>query len=189
MWEINMTIQARPPKDTKHFSGLIRYSALTSRCKGQSELFKIAIDMKTAGLQEIFIVNAVRVALDCEGISDLMKLWEKESDKQEKEEIIADIQDMIDAYNQTDNEPLYIKFNDLDTIAHDIRAFKDSLLQIVIENGGISHLAQLTGIPQPSLSRFFNSHAMPQRTTLIKIAHALKIDKIKIDFEWAKNKE
>ncbi len=56
--------------------------------------------MKIAGLQEIFIVNAVRVALDFDGVADLMKLWAKESEKQEREEIIADIQDMIDACTQ-----------------------------------------------------------------------------------------
>lgn len=158
--------------------------------KDQSELFKIAIDMKIAGLQEIFIVNAVRVALDFDGVADLMKLWAKESEKQEKEEIIADIQDMIDACTQkVKNEPLYIKFNDLEAIAQDIRAFKDSLLQIVFENGGVGRLAELTGIPQPSLSRFFNSNAMPQRVTLIKIANALKLDKVRIAFKWMQEKK
>jgi hypothetical protein len=39
--------------------------------------------------------------------------------------------------------------------------------------------SKITGIPQPSLSRFFNSNAMPRRQTLIKIASAMKVDAIK----------
>jgi len=140
-----------------------------------------------AALPDTFIVNTVRAALDFEGISDLMKLWENEKDKKERGEIIADIQDMLDACNQTGKaDEIYVKFNDLDAIAHNIRAFKDSLLQVVTEHGGIGHLAELTGIPQPSLSRFFNSNAMPHRTTLLKIAKALELDEIKIELSWTK---
>lgn len=146
-----------------------------------------AADMKNAGFPDTFIVNAIKTALDFEGVSDLMKLWENESSKQEKEEIIADIQDMLDACNQTEKaDEYYVKFNDLDAIAGNIRAFKDSLLQVVIKHGGIGHLAELTGIPQPSLSRFFNSNAMPYRTTLLKIAKALELDEIKIELLWTK---
>ena len=76
--------------------------------------------------------------------------------------------------------------NDLDAIAKDIRAFKDGLLHIVDQQGGVSHLAELTGIPQPSLSRFFNSNAMPRRTTLLKIAKALELDAVEINTPWAK---
>ena len=55
-----------------------------------------------------------------------------------------------------------------------------------MEQGGISKLADLTGIPQPSLSRFFNSNAMPRRDTVLKIAKALNIDQIKIDAFWCR---
>lgn len=50
-----------------------------------------------------------------------------------------------------------------------------------MEQGGISKLAELTGIPQPSLSRFFNSNAMPRKATVLKIAKALNLDEIKIN--------
>jgi DNA-binding phage protein len=111
-----------------------------------------------------------------------MTLWKNEIDKKERNEIISDIQDLLDDCNQNRKaEEVYIKFNDLETIAKNIRSFKDSLLQIVNEHGGISYLAGLTGIPQPSLSRFFNSNAMPHRSTLLKIAKALELDEIKMD--------
>lgn len=153
----------------------------------QIVLFKIAIEMKGAGLADSFIVNSVRASLEFEGIADLMKLWWHEEDTQEKEQIIADIQDMLDACNQKEKiDEIYVKFNDLDAIAQNIRAFKDSLLQVVNKNGGISKLAELTEIPQPSLSRFFNSNAMPHRSTLLKIAKALELDEIKMELLWTK---
>lgn len=151
------------------------------------DLFKIAIEMKEIGLPEHFIIDAVRKALDYEGISDLMMLWKNETAKKERAEIIADIQDMLDDCNQNGKmEEVFIKFNDLENIAKNIRSFKDSLLQIVNEHGGICYLAELTGIPQPSLSRFFNSNAMPHRSTLLKIGKALKLEEIKMDLLWTK---
>lgn len=96
-----------------------------------------------------------------------MHLWVNEKDSAERDEIIADIQDMLDASKEVSKtEEVYIRFNDLDRIAKNIRAFKDSLYQEVIKQGGISKLSKVTGIPQPSLSRFFNSNAMPQRATV-----------------------
>jgi len=94
---------------------------------------------------------------------------------------------MMDACNQNEkSEEIYIKFNDLDAIAKNIRAFKDSLHQEVMQRGGITKLSELTGIPQPSLSRFFNSNAMPRRGTVLKIAKALNLDEIKVDILWSK---
>ncbi len=153
----------------------------------QMKLFDIAIEMKKAGLADAFIVDAVQTALKFEGVADLMHLWSDEKDSKEHDEIIADIQDMIDACRQKEkSEEIYIKFNDLDSIAKNIRAFKDSLCQEVMKRGGISKLSEVTGIPQPSLSRFFNSNAMPQRATVLKIAKALDLDEIKMDILWSK---
>lgn len=153
----------------------------------QIKLFSIATKMKKAGLSDLFIVNSVRVALEFEGVADLMSIWAEERDDKEKEEVIADIQDMIDACEQENKqEEMYIKFNDLDAIAQNIRAFKDSLYQEVMKQGGISKLAEATGIPQSSLSRFFNSNAMPRRSTVLTIAKALNLDGLAIDMKWSK---
>src|SRR3989338_10625703 len=105
--------------------------------------------MKTAELPSDFIVTAVKCALEFEGVADLLRLWEEETDQTERNEIIADIQDMIDACAQTSvTEEIYVRFNDLDAIAKNIRAFKDSLLSEVMERGGVNELSKLTGIPQ-----------------------------------------
>lgn len=153
----------------------------------QVKLFAIAVKMKKTGLADSFIVEAVRTALEFEGVADLMNLWMDEEDKKVRDEIVADIQEMIDECAPKEKvEETYVKFNDLDAIAKNIRAFKDSLLQMVAERGGISKLSELTGIPQPSLSRFFNSNAMPQRSTVLKIAKALDLGEIKMDILWSK---
>lgn len=166
-------------KDSAHPNNLFSSSE-------QVKLFEIAIKMKKSGLADSFIVDAVRTALEFEGVSDLMHLWVNEKDHKEKNEIIADIQDMIDACSQKEKKEIYIKFNDLDAIARNIRGFKDSLYQLVMQGGGISKLADLTDISQPSLSRFFNSNAMPRRITVLKIAKALNIDKVKLDKLWSR---
>jgi DNA-binding phage protein len=151
------------------------------------ELFEIAHQMKIAGLPDGFISSAVKTAMEYEGVSDLLILWRDEHDAHERNEIIADIQDLIDdCQHKNRKEFPRIKMNDLDAISKDIRSFKDNLLNLVYQSGGISHLAKLTDIPQPSLSRFFNSNAMPRRSTLLKIAKALQLDSVEINLPWTK---
>lgn len=151
------------------------------------ELYSIADEMKQNGLSTAFIDQAIQTALVYEGVADLVRLWSSEMNSDERNEIIADIQEMIDECKQhTQEEYPYIRFNDLKAIASDIRRFKDSLLVIVNERGGISHLSSLTGIPQPSLSRFFNSNSMPHRSTLLKIAQALHLDAVTLSTPWSK---
>lgn len=151
----------------------------------QIKLYEIALLMKRAKLSEAFIASSITAALEFEGIADLLKIWRDEKNKNERNEVLADIQELLDDCSQTKVEKFpNVKINDLDAIASDVRAFKDSLLEIVNQKGGITHLAKLTGIPQPSLSRFFNSNAMPRRATLIKIAVALDLDSVTINSVW-----
>ncbi|MBB71417.1 MAG: hypothetical protein CMF50_03365 [Legionellales bacterium] len=150
-------------------------------------LFQIAIEMEKAQLPEEFIAKAIETGLEYEGVSDLIVMWHEEVDSKERDEIIADIQDLIlDCSQATKSEQPYIKLNDLDAISANIREFKDSLFEIVIQQGSISSLADKTGIPQPSLSRFFKSNSMPHRATLLKIAKALKLDAIPVATPWMK---
>ena len=186
MGKTNMTAQAKAKQHQtiSHGKILIRNNHDYSK---EVKLFKIAAQMEKEKLPSIFIVTAIKPALEFEGVADLLNLWSEEDKKNEKEEIISDIQDMIDACTQKEtSDEIYVKFNDLEAIANNIRAFKDSLYQKVMEQGGISKLAELTGIPQPSLSRFFNSNAMPRRATVLKIAKALNLDEIKIDILWCR---
>ena len=149
------------------------------------ELIEIGHQMKLKGLSNEFVSAAVQTAFQYEGVYDLMKLWFEESDNKEKDEIVADIQDMIDECGQKEKvEGVYIRFDDLDKIAKNIRSFKDNLRIIVDKRGGIKAIAELTGIPQPSLSRFFSSNTMPRRVTLLRIARALNLSQIQIATEW-----
>lgn len=152
------------------------------------ELFEIASLMNKSGLPSDFISLAVRTSMEFEGVYDLMILWRDEDDKKERSEIEADIQDMIDDCAQRERRSaVYIKFNDLEKIAEDIRTFKDNLRLIVDKKGGIKKLSTLTGIPQPSLSRFFGSKSMPRRNTLFKIATALNLSAVQIATGWTRD--
>ncbi len=151
----------------------------------QLQLFNIAGNMQKAGLPDEFIASAIRTALDYEGVADLILMWDEEEDECERNEIVADIQELVEDCAQAGkSEYPSIRLNDLEAISKDIRSFKDNLLKIVIEKGGITHLSSLSGIPQPSLSRFFNSNAMPRRSTLLKISKALKLDAIVLATRW-----
>ena len=151
------------------------------------EAIEIAHQMNMAGLPKNFIAAAVETAFKFEGVYNLMKMWADEEDQEEKDETIAEIQDLIDDCSQTEKiEGVYVRFDDLGAIAKDIRKFKDGLREIVDSNGGIGQLAALTEIPQPSLSRFFSSASMPRRATLLKIAKALKLSQVQIATEWSR---
>ena len=114
-------------------------------------------------------------------------MWADERDAEERNETIADIQEMIDDCTQQEKvEGVYVRFDDLDGIAANIRAFKDNLRLLVDHNGGVKKLSETTGIPQPSLSRFFNSASMPRRAMLNKIARALKLNQVQIATEWSR---
>ncbi len=153
-------------------------------------LFSISHTMQKVGLPSEFISAAIRTALHYEGVADLIFLWNSESDINECNEIIADIQELIDDCNQPEKEEYrYIKLNDLEQVRHHIREFKDGLLKIVNDKGGISELSKITHIPQPSLSRFFNSNAMPRRRTLLKIADVLNLDAVRINMPWVGSDE
>lgn len=153
----------------------------------KAEIIEIAHAMIQSGLPKPLIVDAVRTAYEFEGVYDLMKMWLEETDDHERDEVIADIQDLIEDCGQNEKiEGTYIRFDDLDMIAKNIRSFKDNLRIIVDQNGGVGKLANLTGIPQPSLSRFFESASMPRRATLLKIAKALNLSQVQIATEWSR---
>jgi len=145
------------------------------------ELFDIAMALAEAYSHE-FGHESYHLSLKSEGVADLMRMWHSETDQNERNEIIADIQDLIDDENNEEkNRHDYINFSDLDRISKNIREVKDRLLEETNLQGGIKRLSELSGIPQPSLSRFFNGNAMPQRMTLLKIKKALNLAKIELN--------
>ena len=151
------------------------------------EIIGIGHQMKLAGLPNEFVAGAVETAFEFEGVYDLMKMWTDETVQKERDATVADIQDLIEECGQNEKiDGVYVRFDDLDKIAKDVRRFKDGLRLLVDQQGGVGHLASLTGIPQPSLSRFFSSAAMPRRATLLKIAKALNLNQVQIATEWSR---
>ena len=151
------------------------------------ELMEIGIEMHKSGLSNKFVTDAVETAFEFEGVYDLMKMWSEEEDSSEQGEIVADIQELINDCTQKEKiEGVYIRFDDLAAIATNIRGFKDSLRIKIDAVGGIGELSKKTGIPQPSLSRFFNSASIPHRATLLKIAKALGLSQVEIATEWSR---
>ena len=151
-------------------------------------LYEIATSMKQYGLDTRFIAGAVKLAEIYEGAFDLFCLWVDEDDEEEEDKIVADLQEEIEEFKEQPKEPVkkpYIKYSDLDLIAKDTLGFKAHLKSVVDQWGGITKLSKETGIPQPSLSRFFSSASMPRRTTLYKIAEALNLSEKEIITDWA----
>jgi DNA-binding phage protein len=149
---------------------------------------QIASMMKAHGLYDEFIANLIDFASEYEGAYNLMEMWASEESQEDKDAIIADLQDEIEDWLSAPKKPTkkpYIKFDDLDAIAQDVVGFKQHLKTLVDQWGGITKLARETGIPQPSLSRFFNSAHMPRRTTIYKIANALGLSEKEIITDWA----
>lgn len=144
-------------------------------------------EMRHTGLESALIFSLMENCQRYEGIRDLMEMWSDETDPKERSKIIADLQESIDDIvnaPQRPEERPYLRYNDIDEIKQDVIEFKNRLRKEVDRQGGISELARKTGIPQPSLSRFFTSASMPRRTTLYKIAKALNLPESAIGFKW-----
>jgi len=151
------------------------------------DILSIRLEMRQTGLDNAFIFSLMKYCQSYEGIQDLMEMWMQETDIKEKGEIIADLQDILDDIHdipETQKEQPFLHFDNLDAIRKDVIEFKKSLREEVDRQGGISELARKTGIPQPSLSRFFTSPSMPRRTTLYKIAKALNLPDSAVGFKW-----
>jgi DNA-binding phage protein len=151
------------------------------------EIYGIATQMRAEGLNAEFINAAVNRAGEYEGTFDLMLMWRDEHDPEERAATLADIQDAIDEGRERPNQVVekpYIPFDQLENISDKVKAFKAGLRNKVDAWGGIMKLAAATGIPQPSLSRFFNSTSMPRRTTLYKIANVLELSEEEIATDW-----
>jgi len=153
------------------------------------KLASIMVEMKRTGLDQNFIVAASELARTDQGVFDLMALWLGTNDDGEKDEIVADIQESLDDYRDAPRAPLkkpYIKFEKLGDVAQQVMAKKAKLREIIDRHGGVSAVAQKTGIPQPSLSRMLNSPSMPRRSTLYRIANALNLPEADIVSEWSR---
>lgn len=153
------------------------------------KLAAAVVEMEKAGLAPDFIVEIHDLARVDQGVYDLVALWRDAQSVEERDEIVADLQESLDDYGDAPREPLrkpYIRYDQLDDVAARVRVEKDRLRRIIDQHGGVSAVAQKSGIPQPSLSRMLNSPSIPRRTTLFKIANALDLPETEIAFEWTR---
>jgi DNA-binding phage protein len=154
----------------------------------QQRTYTIAAKMIEEGLPPRLVHEVVHLAVEHEGLHDLMQLW-AELSGDERDEVAADLQDMVDDIGEAGEidrheEHGRVRFDDLEKIAADVMSFKDGLRRLVDERGGVTRLAHLTGMPQPSLSRFFNTASMPRRSTLLRIRQALDLTEVDVNATW-----
>ena len=153
------------------------------------KLAKYMMAMQQAGLGDEFIVNASELARLDQGIYDLFELWSESGSDQERDQIVADIQDLVEEHRDAPKEPEkkpYIGFDQLDDVAKRVLAEKATLRKLIDKHGGVSIVAQKTGIPQPSLSRMLNTPSIPRRKTLNKIAIALDEPETEVAFDFTR---
>lgn len=148
-------------------------------------LAEIVTAMANAGLERGFIVHSDQLARVDQGAYDLMELWMDAESEQDRDEVIADLVEILEDYRQRKHEQKpYVRFDDLDHIAGNVREHKKRLRDLIDRHGGVSAVAKKTGLPQPSLSRMLNSASMPRRATLFRIAKALGVSETEIVGEW-----
>jgi len=137
-------------------------------------LVPICNEMLALGLPKRFAITAMAQAVRYEGLRHLLLMWHEEQDPALRDEVVADIAELLeDMEIEGVVERPAIRHEDVAPFIADVRAFKDALRRVVDARGGISWLADQSKIPQPSLSRFFNSGSVPQRGTLLKLREAL----------------
>jgi DNA-binding phage protein len=154
------------------------------------KLAAIVVEMGRAGLDPAFITAASDLARLDQGAYDLMAMWsQSEADAEERDEIIADLQELLDDHAEAPQTPLrrpYIKYEHLEEIAAKVVADKARLRRLIEQHGGVTLVAKKSGIPQPSLSRLLNSASIPRRTTLYKIANALDLPETDVVTDWTR---
>lgn len=150
------------------------------------DIFSVINQMRAAALPDSFVLDVTQMARDTPSVVGLLDLW-SESQGDERDEIVADLQDLLADWKQPagPTQEVYIRFDDLDKIAKDVMAFKDRLRSKLDDEGvSLTELSERTGMPLPSLSRFFNTPSMPRRSTLIKIARAVNFSAVEIANDW-----
>jgi len=139
-------------------------------------------------LDKEFLLGVLELAKERTPFYKMLDLW-SQSSLEERAEIIADLEEMFEDYKNRPSSPVelpYVPMEKLSSIAREIVAYKSFLKAKVKEHGGVTEIARKCGIAQPSLSRFLNSGTLPRKSTLEKLAKALKLTQKEMSFEWSK---
>ena len=153
-------------------------------------LITIGEEMQQADLPHEFISSAINFASQYEGIGDLIFLWHEEKSSEERKEIIADIQELLDDCSidnkEEFNSSLLKNINQLETQLHMLKEKLDGLIQ---KQGGVSELSRKTSIPSEYLNRLLTTNCIPRRPSLLKIARALQLEEDSVDLFWKKSSD
>jgi DNA-binding phage protein len=150
-------------------------------------LARIVVAMQDAKLEGQFVAAANELASSDQGAFELMELWFEATEQSDRDEAIADIQELLDEAEELPLHPAErpkLPHDQLESIALQVLAHKKKLRDLIDRHGGVSEVARRAGIPQPSLSRMLNSAAMPRRTTLYKLATAMGASDAEVVADW-----
>jgi DNA-binding phage protein len=135
----------------------------------------IGIEMVVGGLPYAFVLRVLDLARESDGVADLIHLWAEAPDADERREVEADLQGMIED-REPAGEPLAVVSVDSgDQLLDERRRRKDHLRRLVEEHGGVSEVARRAEMPQPSLSRLLNSMSEPRPATMKRLAEAMRL--------------
>lgn len=133
--------------------------------------------MRQCGLPDKFVSDAINTALEYEGVAELICLWAEEESAEEKDEIIADIQELVDDCSITHirnyNKNLMDNFKELQK---QLDTLRQRILLNIHEIGGILELSKRTQIPTAYLDRLLNTNSIPRQPSLLKITKALDLN-------------
>lgn len=142
--------------------------------------------MQASGMGAAFVRSVFDVAQASAGAFHLVELWAEAPTAADRDEVVADLQEVIDDHLEQGSTKPKIDYKRLDEVGTSITAHKAKLRRLIDKHGGVSQVAARCGIPQPSLSRMLNSGSMPRRATLFKIASALDVDESEIVGEYTR---
>lgn len=111
--------------------------------------------------------GALSLAQRDPALFELMEQFLDAGEHEQREQVVAELTEALE------HKPDVIDFEEFARVEEGVLAFKRRLRETLDAHGGVSEVARLAGIPQPSLSRMLSSPSMPRKTTLLRIARAL----------------
>lgn len=141
-----------------------------------TEIQRVAMAMVDSGLPFEFGLQVVAVARETDAILELASMWEAETDAAERDETIVALQRLLDDYEQPVRAGQGLADEaEADVWADQIAKWKLRLRGRVDAAGGVSAVARLANMPQPSLSRILHDFSVPRHATLVKLAQVLGV--------------
>ncbi len=153
------------------------------------DIYEVAPDwLNQKGYDNDFLVTVLELSRTQTPFYKMLQLW-SESASHEREEIMADLEEMVEEFQNRPTTPVelpYVSMDKLSSIANKVVEYKKFLKERVAKHGGVSAVTKKCKMSQPSLSRFLNSASLPRKTTLEKLAKALELTQKEMTFEWIK---